>query len=98
MQQPIVFYPAEYLTFETVLSDLNRFLVLLDAHPKARFLFDLSKVLQCDSAGLALLIEAKRLCKLKHNRLLIQNMSDTMLGLATFCGVSNLFLGELADD
>jgi phospholipid transport system transporter-binding protein len=96
--QPVRFFPAESLVFDTVSAELKRFLVVLHAHPKSSFLFDLSQVLQCDTAGLALFIEAKRLCRLKKNSLLMQNMSDTMLDLAKFCGISDLFLGELNND
>ncbi|MDX2346316.1 MAG: STAS domain-containing protein [Legionella sp.] len=98
MLTPSVFVPAKNLTFETVSAELKRFLVLLNKHKKTSVLFDLSQVLQCDSAGLALLIEAKRLCKLRQQDFLIQNMSNTMTDLATFCGINNLFLGELVND
>jgi phospholipid transport system transporter-binding protein len=98
MQNAITFVLAENLIFETVSAELKRFLVLLHAHPQSPFVFDLSHVLACDTAGLALLIEAKRLCQLKKNSLLIQNMSDTMVDLAKFCGVNNLFIGGLVND
>ena|SRR3990167_10932745 len=92
------FLPATHLLFDTVAFELKRFLKLLDAHQKASFLLELKQVLQCDTAGLALLIEIKRLCRANQCSLLIQNMPDIMLDLAKFCGVSHLFLGELAHD
>jgi phospholipid transport system transporter-binding protein len=93
MSQPIVFSPAELLTFSTVSSELNRFSSILKAHPDASFEFDLSQVIQCDTAGLAFLIEVKRLCVLKENGFLVKKMPNMMVDLATFCGVNNLFLG-----
>ncbi len=92
MSSPVVFFPADSLTKETVLSELARFLEVLNKHAKAWIILDLSQVLNCDSAGLALLIEVKRLCGLKQNKIRMQNMSNTMLDLATFFGVDNLFL------
>ncbi|MDF1677973.1 MAG: STAS domain-containing protein [Legionellaceae bacterium] len=97
MQEPIVFFPVEVLTFYTVSSELKRFSALLRANMGASFVMDLSKVLECDTAGLALLVEAKRLCALKHGRLFIKNMPDAMVDLATFFGIAHLFLGELVD-
>ncbi|MDF1646508.1 MAG: STAS domain-containing protein [Legionellaceae bacterium] len=94
MMNPVVFLPTENLTIDTVTSDLKRLLAVLDAHPKVPFVFDLNQVLQCDTAGLALLIEAKRLCALKKSSFRIENMPHTMRDLARFCDVEHLFLGE----
>ena len=91
MTQPIAFAPAELLTFGTVSSELNRFSSVLKAHPDASFEFDLSQVIQCDTAGLAFLIEVKRLCTLKKNGFIVKEMPHMMVDLATFCGVNNLF-------
>ena len=98
MSKPVRFSPTEILTIDTVSSDLKRLSESLKKHPEAPFVFDLSGVLQCDTAGLALLIEAKRLCALKQSSLQIINMSDEMIKLATFCDVGHLFLGELVND
>lgn len=93
MGKSVRFVPTACLTVDTVSSDLNRFLALIHANPEAVISFDLEHVSQCDTAGLALLIEAKRLCVLQHSTLEIQNMPDETLKLATFCGVERLFLG-----
>ena len=69
MSEPVRFSPAESLTVDTVSSDLKRFSEALNRHPEVPVIFDLSSVSQCDTAGLALLIEAKRLCALKQSRL-----------------------------
>ena len=98
MRDFIRFSPAQILTVDTVSLDLKRLSDTLNQHPETPLILDLSGVLQCDTAGLALLIEAKRLCAIKQSRLMIENMSDAMIKLATFCGVAPLFLGELADD
>ncbi|MCH9755800.1 MAG: STAS domain-containing protein [Gammaproteobacteria bacterium] len=97
MTNPVVFFPAEVLTFDTVSSDLKRLSATLNTHSEVPFLFDLGKVSECDSAGLAFLIEAKRLCALKKNDFRIKNISKAMVDLATFCGIKHLLLEELAD-
>jgi phospholipid transport system transporter-binding protein len=97
MRESIQFSPAEDLSFETVLQELNRFKRLLHNNQSAAFGVDLSQVSHCDSAGLALLIEIKRLCAIKKNKLMMQNVPNQLLDLAEFCGVKQLLLGVLAD-
>ncbi len=97
MGRMVRFLPTETLTVDTVSSDLNRFLELIHTNPEAEIVFDLTHVLQCDTAGLALLIEAKRLCALQQSKLKVANMPDETLKLATFCGLEHLFLGDLVD-
>nr|WP_238585892.1 STAS domain-containing protein [Legionella nautarum] len=48
---------------------------------------DLSEVHHCDSAGLALLIEAKRLTAEQNKTCQIDGMPKAILALAEFCGV-----------
>ncbi len=98
MQNATTFSPATHLTFETVSKELNRLMALFASHDLKIMICDLGGVVHCDSAGLAFLIEVKRLCQTKKTRLLIQNMSQSMQDLATFCGVAHLFLGEVVDD
>ena len=51
---------------------------------------DLSDVTHCDSAGMALLIEARKLCK-KNNKIFeIIGMSSEIQSLADFCGVKEI--------
>ena len=82
-----VFKPSQALTFDTVQLDGNRLLKLLRDDKATTIRLDLGDVLQCDSAGLALLIEAKRLCKQYHKILTIEGMPKAVSALAEFCGV-----------
>lgn len=91
--KPLVFSPQKQLVFETVSADLARFNMHLATEANTEILFDLYEVETCDTAGLALLIEAKRLGAVKNRDVHFKNMSDTMLALATFCGVADLFSG-----
>jgi phospholipid transport system transporter-binding protein len=53
---------------------------------------DLSNVVQCDSAGLALLIEAKRLCLKHHKILILEGMPKVISAWAKFCGVEAILM------
>ena len=82
-----VFEPSSHLTFDTVELDrkrLHKYLQLPDVH---NLCLDLSHVKRCDSAGLALLIEAKRLCMRFKKAFEIKGMPDVIHDLAEFCGV-----------
>lgn len=80
------------LTMETVQAEIERLMKWLREDSNGVTLrLDLSNVTQCDSAGLALLIEAKRLCHAKKKFLAIQGMPEAIQALATFCGVESLF-------
>ena len=88
-----VFEPSTVLTFETVQDDSQRFLKMLRSQQDMTGIrFDLSKVTHCDSTGLALLIEAKRLCKQKKISFEMENVSESLGGLAEFCGVETVLL------
>jgi len=54
------------------------------------FCLDLTEVIHCDSAGLALLIEAKKLCKQHNKNFKVVGISTTTLSLAAFCGVNDI--------
>lgn len=78
------------LTFATVQSESKRLHALLNEQNTSLFRLDLHDVTQCDSAGLALIIETKRLCK-QHNRALsIDGVTKAIYALAEFCGVEAL--------
>ncbi len=87
------FTPTNVLAFHTVMSDLSRFHLLLEQSEIERVCIDLSGVLQCDSAGLALLIEAKRLCQRHGKHLVVEGMPTQVSALAEFCGVHSLWSG-----
>ena len=82
-----VFKPSSELTFDTVQPDSKRLLKLCLDNKTTKICLDLSEVTHCDSAGLALLIEAKRLCKQYGKSLIIEKMPKIVSALAEFCGV-----------
>ena len=86
-----LFKPSNHLTFETVQTDSRRLLKLLHKQRNLTGIrFDLAQVEHCDSTGLALLIEAKRLCKQRKINFVMENMSESLCGLAEFCGVDTV--------
>lgn len=84
------FKPSTMLTFSTVHSDGERLHAFFRETSSDALYIDLSEVEQCDSAGLALLIEAKRLSRQYHKTLTIKGMPRVVLSLATFCGVESM--------
>lgn len=94
MNDSSVFVPSNVLTFDTVSSNLAGFKTHLKQHVKAPIVLDIEHVTHCDSAGLALLIQARRLCQEQKSALYIQGMSQDVLDLAIFCGVDKLLIGE----
>lgn len=94
MSDARVFVPSNVLTFDTVSSDLTRFSTHVKQHADTTLVLNMEHVTHCDSAGLALLIQAHRLCQEKQLVLRIKNMSQAILDLAKFCDVDNLFIGE----
>ncbi len=82
-----LFKPSCDLSFTTVQSDSQRLLSLLQDPDTTVVRLDLCDVTHCDSAGLALLIEAKRLCIQYDKTLLIEGMPKKIATLAQFCGV-----------
>lgn len=86
--QAQVFKPSQAMTFETVQADCRRLLRFCQDSPEAVVLnFDLSEVVHCDSAGLALLIEARRLCGAQNKTCKIIGIPKRVQALAEFCGV-----------
>ncbi len=86
----INFKPGLELTFKSVVSVRAKLYDALMNCNSTRFCLDLSEVTQCDSAGLALLIEAKKLCK-KNNKIFeVIGISAQTQSLAEFCGVESI--------
>lgn len=85
-----IFRPSSELTFETVQKDSQRLTRLLSRREVTGIRFNLSAVTHCDSTGLALLIEAKRLCNKRQILFTMDNMSESLIGLAKFCGVDTV--------
>jgi phospholipid transport system transporter-binding protein len=86
----VPFQPSNELTFYTAPENIEALIVFLNRLNTDKLHLDLSAVTLCDSAGLALLIEAKRLCRQKNKTLIIQNMPKAINALAVFCGVSDI--------
>jgi phospholipid transport system transporter-binding protein len=84
------FKPGRALTFNSVVEIRAKLYQALMADGSARFCLDLSDVKQCDSAGLALLIEARKLCKKNNKILAIIGMPSETQSLAEFCGVKGI--------
>ncbi len=81
------FSPSTNLTFDTVESDRIRIFQSLLSSETVGLCLDLSCVTHCDSAGLALLIETKRLCRHYDKAFKIEGMPKAIYALAKFCGV-----------
>ena len=82
-----MFEPSHHLTFDTVALDRKRLLLYLQSPDVHALHLDLKHVVQCDSAGLALLIEACRLCRRYNKAFKIESMPKAIDALAEFCGV-----------
>lgn len=87
------FRPPRTITFATVEQERVRFLAYCRDFHDELMIVDLAKVEQCDSAGLAFLIEAKRISKARGCSSKIINMSQATQALAQFYGISDLLLG-----
>lgn len=85
-----VFKPATAMTFATAEADRLRLLACCRDNDKSELIVDLSEVTHCDSAGLALLIESKRVCREYQKSCKITGMNPAILSLAEFCGVQNI--------
>lgn len=84
------FKPGTELTFNSVVAIRNQLLKILKTDTSELFCLDLADVIHCDSAGLALLIEVKKLCKQHSKVFKVVGVSANTLSLAEFCGVNNI--------
>lgn len=85
----------ESLTFATIEHERARFLAYC-SNNQGELVVDLGKTTRCDSAGLAFLIEVKRLGTVQGRLSQIINMPQEIRALAEFYGINNLLL-ELVD-
>lgn len=86
----VTFKPDTSLTFESVISVRSGLYKALMEKAGGKFCLDLSDVTHCDSAGLALLIEARKLCKQNKKLFHITGISSETQSLAEFCGVKSI--------
>ena len=90
-----IFKPSHDLIFDTVNSDSLRLNKMLKDNNTTSICLDLSDVRVCDSAGLALLIEAQRLSRKYDKILTIKQISKQIIALAKFCGVENMLTNDV---
>jgi len=83
--------PPYQLVFEQV--NTNRAYLFACVHAQAENIFclDLCDVVRCDSSGLALLIEVKKLCVKLHKTFKIAHMSHEVWALVQFFGLDVVF-------
>jgi phospholipid transport system transporter-binding protein len=86
----LYFKPGSELTFKSVVAIRAKLYRALKDEKGGQFGLDLSEVTHCDSAGLALLIEARKLCKKKNKVFEITGMTSETRSLAEFCGVKEI--------
>ena len=84
------FLPSKEMSFQTVMADRERLLGYSLNLKTPLMVLDLSQVEQCDSAGLAFLIEAKRLAHEHSLAFRIKGVTRAVHGLAEFCGVNGI--------
>ena len=87
-----VFKPGSLIIFNTAQEERSRFLAYCQDAQDAEVVVDLGNVEQCDSAGLAFLIEVKRIAQECGRIVKIINMPEETRALAEFYGISNLLL------
>lgn len=84
-----VFIPSTMMTYATV--EIDRKLFLKHCHKiKHNIVINLNDVIQFDSAGLALLIEVKRICKQNNIICAIKNHPQIVKDLAIFYSVNSI--------
>ncbi|STX28640.1 anti-anti-sigma factor [Legionella beliardensis] len=88
------FIPAEHLLFTTVEAERKRLLDYCCSSTGKLLTIDLNKVSQCDSAGLAFLIEFKRLARIYNKQGKIKGITNAIFALAEFCGVDQILVEE----
>lgn len=84
------FKAGSELTFNTVMSIRASVCKTLKTDRHEEFCLDLTKVVHCDSAGLALLIEIKQLCKQYNKAFRVLGVPANTQSLAEFCGVKDI--------
>lgn len=88
--EQVNFKPGTELTFNSVVDVRASLFKALVGETGGQFCMDLSDVTHCDSAGLALLIEARKLCKRNNKSFKLIGISPETQSLAEFCGVDGI--------
>lgn len=84
------FKPSHHLTFETIIENKRRLHAFLNEVQDRTWCFDLCQVEACDSAGIALLIDAKRLSQRGSRICQFEGASSAIHALIEFCGVEHV--------
>ncbi len=84
------FKPATDLIFKSVVAIRAKIWKMAQDKCFDGLCIDLSDVQHCDSAGLALLLEAKKLCVHYGKSFLVKGSSVETQSLAEFCGVKSI--------
>lgn len=90
MTKQSYFKPSQNLTFATVTAQRAQFAALLATERTASIYCDLTEVQLCDSAGLAFLIDARRMCQCQKSTLVIEHASVDVLALAKLYGIEKI--------
>ena len=94
MTQSVVFNFYAELTMQTVGVEHKRLVEQLKQQSHLIVYIELSNTVTFDSSGLALLLEAKRICRVANHILIIQGMPPKMVSLAEFCGLQSILVSE----
>ena len=86
----VTFKPGSNLIFDTVQHEYERLCAIFADAKYSCLHIDLGSVKQCDSAGLALLIEATRMGKQYKIPISVKGLPEKVYALAKFCGVEEV--------
>ena len=88
------FKPEGDLTFQTIATIQEQIKASLKSAQEGSFVFDLSAIDKCDSAGLALLIDSVSNLRKQSIRYQLVGLSQDIQSLATFYEVESLLMSE----
>ncbi|WP_419420889.1 STAS domain-containing protein [Legionella sp. D16C41] len=91
------FIPGQNLTFSTIESERKRLLNYCRSNEEQMLCLNLKNVSLCDSAGLAFLIDFKRLARKYNKQSKIEGFTETILALAEFYGVDKILITNEID-
>lgn len=86
------FTPSPIMSFTTVEYDRQRLIAWCQSLNSASLVLNLAEVTHCDSAGLAFLIEAKRLARRYNTSCIIKHIPDEVDALARFSGLEHILV------
>jgi len=86
------FKPKNELTYDTVVLIREQLFQFILSSSEKEICLDLSEVKHCDSAGLALLIDAKKLCRKHGKKMVLKSTPAGTQHLAEFCGIQDILI------